>query len=234
MIATVAIWFFGQIILDQLILRNDFLVSTFGLSPAKTIFDFYVWQPITYMFLHSTNPTHVLMNMLMLWWLGGELETRWGSRFFGLYYFVCGIGAGVLYVLGALIYWSITGSLASLMVPVIGASGAVFGLLLAYGMVFGERVVLFMFLFQMKAKYLVAILGMVEVVTIINNGVGGSSVANLAHVSGLIVGFIFLSFWTKYQSRRRKGIPGKGPGGSRLQVVVSNNEERKGSPTTWH
>ncbi len=244
LIANVGIWFFGQVILDQLILKNEKLILWFGMSPARVVMEFLIWQPITYMFLHALNPTHILFNMMLLWWLGGELEEKWKGRFFGTYYFVCGIGAAIFYIIISTAYWAYTGNLQAMISPVIGASGAVFGLMLAYGIIFGERVVSFMFLFQMKAKYFVLITGMVEVVIVINNGVGGSGVANLAHLGGIVSGYLFLLGWTRYQSGRRTGDThgSRGGGGksgrSKLKIVVSNDKDAKNKdssdPKLWH
>src|SRR4051812_23087548 len=98
-IANVAVWMVLQVIVEQFFLKIPYVTSYFSLSPMMVIEHFFVWQPFTYMFLHAANsPWHILFNMLMLWWLGAELEMRWGGRFFLLYYFVCGVGAAILYV----------------------------------------------------------------------------------------------------------------------------------------
>jgi membrane associated rhomboid family serine protease len=228
-ILNAAIWFFGQVIIEQFFLKEQFsLVRIFGLVPARFFQDFYLWQPVTYMFLHDLNPTHILFNMLLIWWLGAELEARWGQRFFGVYYFVCGIGAALIYVLGALVYANFTGQLSGLLSPVVGASGAVFGLMVAYGILFGERSVLFMFLFQMKAKYFVMILAGIEVVMLLNHGVGGTSVANLAHVGGALTGFLFLMIWSRYLKSRKNAKTDR----RHLKVVVSNESSK--DPKYWN
>ena len=223
------IWFFGQVIIEQFFLRESFsLVKIFGLVPARFFQDFFLWQPFSYMFLHDLNPTHILFNMLLIWWLGAELEQRWGQRFFGAYYFICGVGAALIYVMGALVYANLTGQLSGLLSPVVGASGAVFGLMVAYGILFGERVVLFMFLFQMKAKYFVLILAGIEVVMLLNHGVGGTSVANLAHLGGAITGFLFLSLWSRYLKNRKTAKTDR----RHLKVVVSNENSK--DPKYWN
>jgi len=112
------------------------LTLVLGLRPADVIEHSYVWQPVTYMFLHG-GIFHILFNMLALWMFGTELERLWGTRYFLKFYFVCGIGAGVLTVLFSLmpfgfaqqVYYSV----------VIGASGAIYGLLLAYALTYPER-----------------------------------------------------------------------------------------------
>ena len=104
-----------------------------GLVPAAVLHDFAIWQPVTYMFLHDTGGLgHLLINMLALWMFGTELERTWGTRFFLKYYFVCGIGAAAITILLSILpisiadamYYSVT----------VGASGAIYGLLLGYGM----------------------------------------------------------------------------------------------------
>ena len=72
----------------------------FGLNPRKVIHDFWIWQPFTYMFLHSPNFFHLLFNMLLVWWLGAELEVYWGRRYFIFYYLACGIGSAFIYLFG--------------------------------------------------------------------------------------------------------------------------------------
>jgi len=100
----------------------------------------WLWQPFTYMFLHSRDPFHLLFNMLMLWMFGGELERYWGSRAFLRYYLVCGIGAGlVTFLFNYLVIFRYFDQEIYGYVPVIGASGAIFGLFMAYGMIFAER-----------------------------------------------------------------------------------------------
>jgi len=228
-IANVSIWLLFQVIIEQYFLPNQQITTTFGLVPALIIENFFIWQPFTYMFLHSTDGVmHIVFNMLLLWWLGAELEMRWGPKFFAVYYAVCGVGAGILYTLFVLIYGLVTGKIQPMMIPVVGASGAIFGLMLAYGMVFGERVVYFFFIFPMRAKYFVMILGGIEVVMVLNSGIGGAHVANLAHIGGLISGFLFLMFWTRWQRRQSTRGAGKG----KLRLVVDNND--KSTPKYWN
>jgi membrane associated rhomboid family serine protease len=184
------------------------------------------------MFLHSSSVFHVLFNMLILWFFGSELEMKWGARFFLKYYFVCGIGAAVIYLIGTTIYAFASGDAMPLMSPVVGASGAVYGLLLAYGLLFGERIIHFMMLFPMKAKYFVMIIGLVELVTLLDSGLG-SGVANLAHLGGIIVGFLFLQYWTQWRPRRRAAKPADH--GRRLKLVVNNDTKKESeNPRYWN
>ena len=235
-ITNVAIWVGLVLILQNLILGGSFIFDLFALVPARVITDFWIWQVFTYMFLHSTGVFHVLFNMLVLWWFGSELESRWGSRFFLTYYLVCGAGAGVIYLLGSLIYYFATGQAATLTSPLVGASGATYGLLLAYGILFGERQIYFMMLFPMKAKYFVMIIGAVELVTLLDSGMG-SQVANLAHLGGIAVGFAFLAIVAQTRARRS----GAAKRGRRLKLVVNNENQPpsdsksdSGGPKYWN
>lgn len=234
-IINVSLWLGLVIIVQQFFMSQPYLYRWFGLTPELFLTQFFIWQPVTYMFLHSTSIFHVVFNMLILWWFGSDLESRWGSKFFLLYYFVSGVGAALLYMLCIVIYYLVSGNILPLMTPVVGASGAIFGIILAYGILFGDRVIYFMMLFPMKARYFVMIIGAIELVTLLNTGVRGQ-VANLAHLGGLVSGFLFLFFWTRWRS--------SGGGQSaqrhrrRLKLVVDNERSKKGSsneePRYWN
>ena len=148
------------------------------------------WQLFTYLFLHSlTSITHILFNMLMLWMFGAPIEETWGTRRFLQYYFVCGIGAGICVVLINLAFGN----------PhqrVLGASGAIYGLLLAFGMLFPNQTVLMSFLFPIKAKYMVMIFGAIAFMSSFQSG---STVSNLAHLGGMLFGFVYMK--TQFGSR---------------------------------
>lgn len=233
-ITNVVIWVVGVLIIQGMIMRNTLLFDLFALTPGIAITKLYVWQIFTYMFLHSTGVFHILFNMLVLWWFGYELEARWGSRFFLTYYLVCGVGAGLIYLAGSFLYYYFTGSTMAMEAPLVGASGATYGLLLAFGILFGERVMYFMMLFPMKAKFFVLIIGVVELVTLMDSGMG-SQTANLAHLGGIVVGFLFLSAVAQYRIRQSSG---GGKRGRRLKLVVNNDrktESNKGDePKYWN
>jgi membrane associated rhomboid family serine protease len=224
-IANVAVWL--ALVLIPGLFHNGLFIDLFGLVPERVVSGFWVWQIFTYMFMHASGVFHILFNMLILWWFGAELEQRWGSKFFVTYYLVCGVGAGVVYLIGTTLYAYITGNVSSMMTPLVGASGATYGLLLAYGLLFGERVIYFMMLFPMKAKYFTMIIGGVELVTMMDAG-SGSQVANLAHLGGLLVGFIFLSFVARYRARASSG-PSKR--GRKLKLVVDNERDQSQKPS---
>ena len=155
-----------------------------GLSPQSVFQDFALWQPVTYMFLHSTGGLgHILFNMLALWMFGTELERTWGTRFFTKYYFVTGIGAAATSLLLSLfiadIYHSTT----------VGASGAIYGLLIAYAMYFPHRTIYYI-IFPIPARVFVAIMGLIAFWSSVSGSGGG--VAHTAHLGGLVVGYLYL------------------------------------------
>ena len=156
-----------------------------GLSPQEVFRGFAFWQPFTYMFLHDTRGfSHILFNMLSLWMFGTELERRWGTRFFTKYYFVTGVGAALTTLLVALVsdsaYYSLT----------VGASGAIYGLLIAWAMYFPHRTIYFYFLFPIPARVFVAIVGAIAFLSSLGGPGGG--IAHIAHLGGLVVGYIYL------------------------------------------
>jgi membrane associated rhomboid family serine protease len=155
-----------------------------GLVPSGTAAG-KLWQPLTYMFLHDPRGLlHLLFNMLMLWMFGGELERYWGGRSFLRYYMVCGIGAGLITFL---VNYFITGMRET---AVIGASGAIYGLFMAYGMVFGDRIIHYMLIFPMKARtFAMIMLGLTFFYTVFQSGTG---IAHIAHLGGAVVGFLYL------------------------------------------
>jgi membrane associated rhomboid family serine protease len=162
------------------------LQTWLGLMPVATITQLRIWQPATYMFLHA-GLFHLLFNMLALWMFGTELERLWGRRYFLKFYFVCGIGAGILTVLFALLPFGVSGVLYHSIV--IGASGAIYGLLLAYGLYFPDRPILLFLLFPIPAKYFVMIIGAIAFYSSLG-ATGG--VASATHLAGLVVGYLYL------------------------------------------
>ena len=233
MITNVVIWFVGTLIVEQYFMKAPYITEYLGLTPMHVIRDLFVWQPFTYLFIHAVNPFHIIFNIL-LWWVGSQLERLWGLKFFALYYFVSGVGAAVLYLVCALIFSIVKGQPEVLMTPVVGASAALFGLLVAYGIYFGEQVVYFMFFFPMRAKYFVAILGGIEVVMVLNNGLIQGKVANLAHVGGLVSGYVFLKVWP-YIGGGQGGNRNRKSRQNKLRLVVNNDDlDRQGQPKYWN
>ena len=165
---------------------NDVFMRYFALYPLAgneavgLPSNFQIWQLLTYQFMHA-NFTHILFNMFALWMFGMEIENMMGPRKFLIYYLTCGFGAGLLQILLAPLFSSGMG-------PTIGASGAVFGVMIAFGMLFPDRYIFLYFLIPIKAKYLIAILVIFEFMS-----VGGQSlIAHFAHIGGAITGVIFI------------------------------------------
>jgi len=146
---------------------------------------FWVWGLGTYMFLHA-GIFHILFNMLALWMFGAQLERVWGSRFFLKFYFVTGIGAAALTVLFSYAPFAFARSLHT--IPIVGASGAIYGLLLAFAMYFPDQPIL-LIVFWVPAKWCVTILGAIALVSSLSDA-GGT--ANAAHLFGLLVGYLYL------------------------------------------
>lgn len=231
LVAHAVIWFLAVVVVQGFVLKNNTIFDLFGLSSAGVLENFYVWQPLTYMFLHSASIWHILFNCLIVWFIGSELEKIWGSREFLKYYLICGVGAGILYIFVINIAVNLFGLNPGFMnVPTIGASGAVFGLLVAYGVLFGDRVIYFMMLFPMKAKYFILLLAVVEVFTLITAGFGGA-VNNTAHLGGFILGLLYI-YVGRYISNRRQKHWLKKPG-NKLKLVI-DNEKKKDKKPTFH
>lgn len=233
MILTVFVWLFVEIILDRMLGLN---ISTwFILHPNQVIQNFRVWQLVTYIFFHALSPFHIFFNGLMLWFFGSELEKHWGSRFFTTYYLTCGVGAALIYCIGVTLYALATGNQEPLIIPVLGASGALFGLLVAYGMIFSERVVYFMGIFPMKAKYFAMLAAALDFSSLLTSGLSGSEVAYLAHIGGALVGFVFL--WSHMRLKLNKTRSRLKKKSTPLRLVVDNEklkDEKNSGPKYWN
>ncbi|MGB9605805.1 MAG: rhomboid family intramembrane serine protease [Bryobacteraceae bacterium] len=160
--------------------RDPFAIL--ALAPWQVLERGYLWQLGTYLFLHG-GLTHILFNMFTLWMFGMDLERDWGTRAFLRYYFLCGIGAG-LCVVAINLLWG------DPYTRTLGSSGAIYGLLLAYGLLYPDRTVLFSFLFPIKAKYFVLIIGAIAFLG--SFGAAGSGVSHVAHLGGMLFGYAYL------------------------------------------
>lgn len=214
-----------------------------GLVPSGFMTQHRFWQIFTYAFLHG-DPMHLFLNLLMLVFIGAEIEGAWGTARFLRFYFFCSVSAGVLYLLLQVFVWG------GLSIPMVGASGAIYGLLMAYGLIFGERVLLFMMLFPMKAKHFVWILAGVEFMTTVYSARGG--LASAAHLGGMAAGFAYLwgrAFWIVARRRKQEGrdIFGRKPkdrskkrkSASHLKLVVGSKKDDDSDDDinknpTWH
>ena len=157
-----------------------------GLRPADVVGSLAIWQCVTYLFLHGSF-FHILFNMLTLWMFGVELERMWGTKYFTQYYFIAGIGAGLTQVILGILPFDFANQF---YYPVtIGASGAVYGLLLAYAMYFPNRPIYMYFVFPVPARIFVTILGAIALLSAMS---GGGGIAHTAHLGGLAAGYLYL------------------------------------------
>ncbi len=178
LISNTALWLITDLFLGNSA-AGETIIKWFALSPLGG--NFWLWQLITYMFLHGSFG-HLFFNMLALWMFGMEMENLWGSKRFLAFYLICGFGAGIANLFIA--------PLISPGVPTLGASGAVFGVLTAFGMLFPERPIYVYFLLPVRAKFFVAGYIILELIY----GVSGtpSGVAHFAHLGGAFVGFLMM------------------------------------------
>ena len=154
------------------------LIHLFGLTPTLVRKGF-IWQPLTYMFLHG-GWFHILFNMFALWMFGCEIERTWGTKEFVKYYFITGIGAGLCTFLLSF----------NSNIPTIGASGAIFGILVAFALMFPNRLIYLYFIFPVKAKYLVIFFAVFTFLASLKHT--GDGIAHFAHLGGMIIGYLYI------------------------------------------
>ncbi len=174
----------------------------FGLSHVGFIQEFKIWQIFTYMFFHG-GWLHIIFNLLALWMFGGELEQIWGGNLFLKFYIYTGLGAGVF--ISVMNYYIFVNYNAS---PVtIGASGALYGILLAYGLTWPNREVLLYFIIPVKIKYLVIVYGLIEFFGTLSSVSGkAGGISHIGHLGGLISGFIFIIYKSKFSASNKQGF----------------------------
>jgi len=181
----------GVVFLIQIFLQGFTFTNSFGerVSVANLLTEYFAliplgygflpWQLITFQFMHGSF-THILFNMLYLWMFGMELENAWGSKKFLIYYLTCGVGAGLTQLFLSPLF---DGALA----PTVGASGGVYGVLMAFALMFPNRPIYLYFFIPIPAKYLIGFMILIEFFS-----VGDQSLtAHLAHIGGAVVGVIF-------------------------------------------
>jgi membrane associated rhomboid family serine protease len=168
----------GVILLLQQFLGGH-LVAWLALTPARVLNDFWIWQVATYLFLHG-GILHWFINMFILWMFGRELEVEWGARFFLRYFFICGLGAAFCVLLLS----------PDSHVPTLGASGAIFGLLTAFALVFPDRVLYLYFVFPVKAWQAVVLFALIEFFAGMSGG--GAGLGRFAHLGGMVTGYVYL------------------------------------------
>lgn len=189
-IANVAVYIF------EILLRTfsspsalNWFVGHFGLVPSAVVQGLRIWQPFTYLFLHDASTIwHIFSNMLFLYMFGRELELAWGRDRFLQYYFLTGIGAGIINVIVKVsLFWGQP----SADIATIGASGAIFGVLLACAILFPDRQVV-MFPIPVKMSMRTFVIAMTVVEFIFTFGFGGDNISHVCHFGGMLVGYIYL------------------------------------------
>ncbi|MEE8201997.1 MAG: rhomboid family intramembrane serine protease [Candidatus Acidoferrales bacterium] len=167
-------------------------IREFGLVPEKFIFGLRLWQPVTYLFLHG-GFWHLFFNMFALWMFGSTLERDWGSRRFLRYYLFTGVGAGLFSVLmtaaTAWLGWATQGQ-PLMSIPTIGASGAIYGILLAFGLLYPNVPIYIWGLFPIPARIFVLIFGVMAFMSALRGP--GSGVSHVAHLGGMLLGLFYL------------------------------------------
>ncbi len=192
---------------QQIFGLEGYFAYTFGLVPYSFAHG-AVWQIFTYMFLHG-GIGHIFFNMLALWLFGSMLERVWGSREFVKYYLMTGLGGGLCYFLFNM------GS----QIPTVGASGAIYGLLVAYAVLFPENIIYVWFVIPLKAKWFALIFGGIEFVSSFN---ATSGVAHLAHLGGMVIGYVYLK-----RHRLFSGMLDSGNWKERRERAAKEREERE-------
>ena len=181
--------YIGNVLFTQLALWPLDISSGPAIEAARP--DFKIYQLVSYAFLHG-GMMHLLLNMYALWMFGSRIENLWGSKVFAVYYFVCVAGAGLTQL------W--VSHQSDNIYPTVGASGGVFGLLLAFGMFYPrERLILFFPPIPMEARWFVILFGAIELWF----GVTGQAtgIAHFAHLGGMLFGFILILYWKKHPPR---------------------------------
>ena len=205
--ATKNIIIINVLVMIMTMLNEDMMYEKFALFYPTSPF-FHIWQPLTHMFMHG-GFWHLFFNMYTLYFFGRVLEERWGAKKFLIFYFVTGLGAALVHT-GVewlqMNHWMsqvAEGSMAAhanihalKMTPTVGASGAIYGVLMGFAMLYPDAILSLIFPpISMRAKWFVLIFGGIELLTGIT-GVGGG-IAHFAHLGGLIFGYILIMYWKK-------------------------------------
>ena len=169
---------FGIFLLQTVARTEGLFFPLFGLVPKMVWSEFMIWQPFTYLFFHG-GIWHVLINMFVLWMFGSELERLWGKEHFLKFYFVTGVGAGLVTMIFGL----------NSMTPIVGASGAVYGVLLAYGLTYPNRTVYLYGIIPIKSLWFVIGIGVIAFMSSFDNV---SQISHLTHLSGMMIGYLML------------------------------------------
>jgi len=173
-------------ILMELSGQKNIFFQMFGLIPHAVLQEYKLWQMFTYLFIHG-GFIHILFNMFVLWMFGKDLEVDWSKNEFLIFYFVCGIGSGLISVLASI----------NSFVPIVGASGAIYGVLVAYGFTYPNKMVYLYGVFPLKVKYMVLGLGVIAFFASLS--ASQSNVSHITHLSGMIIGIIYILFNFKWK-----------------------------------
>ena len=168
---------------------SNWIYEHFGLVPGLAVFYAYIWQPFTYIFLHG-GLWHLLINMLVLWMFGCDLERVWGQRKFYTYFFTCGVGAGLIVIAAELLpmAWHHMPS----GIPTVGASGAIYGVLVACAVLFPDRQIwLIPFPVTLSMRVYVSIMVAIEFFSELTSGTG-DNVSHVCHLGGIVIGYLYL------------------------------------------
>lgn len=200
-----------------------FPIKLLALTPSSVYPGMFLWQPFTYMWLHSPGDfLHILLNCLFLWMFGGALEQTWGSKAFLRFYLWCGVGAGIIVFLSGLLF--------SPMIPVLGASGAIYGLVVAWVIVYPNRLIYFFGVFPIKGKHFVLIpIGF----ALADFLVRAQGVSHAAHLGGMAIAVLLVTgYWRPGRVKKRLRY-----WWLRRKLKVVEDEERRNAPPGggyWH
>jgi membrane associated rhomboid family serine protease len=187
-------------VLEILPYVGRYVLGLGALVPDPTFIGGQIWRLVTYMFLHAPgSPFHILFNMLVLWMFGVEMETMWGTKRFTIFYFICGIGSGMFSLFSLL-------DPRMAMTPVIGASGAVLGVITIYAYYFPHRQILLFFILPINIR--IFVIGY-AIFSLLGSFGGGGGISHLTHLGGIAIAFLYIklyplvdSWWTDFRRRR--------------------------------
>jgi membrane associated rhomboid family serine protease len=204
-------------------------IGHFGLVPSAVIPGLRIWQPFTYLFLHE-NFWHILTNMFVLFMFGRELELAWGRNRFLQYYFLTGVGAGLINVIVKdAFFWGQPAS----DIATIGASGAIFGVLLACAILFPDRqVIMFPIPIKMSMRTFVIVMTALEFLGTF--GLGGDNISHICHLGGMLVGYVYLRRGSFLYSVRNSVTDWKMQRNKkRFQVYMNKHKDPPSRPDRW-
>jgi len=189
----------------------------FGLVPQLVLGERWIWQPLTYMFVHG-GFLHFFFNIFMLWMFGMAVEAQWGTKEFLKFYFICGLGvAAVTVLLGP-----------ASTTPLIGASGAIYGLLVAFAMLYPDAVIYLYFFIPLRAAHWAVLCGLIEFFAMATEG--NSGVARFAHLAGMAIGYVYLRWWWEFRLRMKSLLRAAGP--AQTAARAHRPAQGRGAPTS--